>query len=104
MSPLEEALDAPSPQGLSDLGGSWDRGIDRALELLLGGAPVPPVAELSQDRGWALLSWAECMASQITRARDASLLERAVFALLLVDRSGVLDRRDTLVVGGLLRR
>jgi hypothetical protein len=60
--------------------------------------------ELTKDRSWALLGWVERVASRITRVRDEGILDLAIFALQSIGRLEVIDLRDVLLVGGLLRR
>jgi hypothetical protein len=104
MSQMEEALDAPGPIGLSDLGGAWDTRISAALDTSLEPGSASRLMELTMDRAWTLLGWVERVASQITRVRDEGILDLAIFALQSIGRSEVLDLRDVLVVGGLLKR
>jgi hypothetical protein len=104
MSQLEMALDAPSPDGLVDLGGSWDQAVGRAVEAMLLPGGASQVVPLSSKRAWALLSWVEGMATLIARVRDVDVLGRAIFASLWVGASNVIDLRETLLVCGLLRR
>ncbi len=48
---------------------------------------------LTRDRAWVLLSWVEDAASQIVAERRGDLVERAAFAMSLLEASP-LDRRD----------
>ncbi len=104
MSDLEEVLDAPGPGGLKNLGGAWDSQIDDALLEAAKAVGEPHLEGLSKNHAWVLLSWGERAASRLTSAPDDRLLDRAILALLLVEVSGALDRRDTLVVASILRR
>ncbi len=81
---LEESLDSHA--------GAWVREV--------GG---PGSEQLSRDRAWVLLSWAEDAAEAIVNQRRDDLLRRTALALSLLEASP-LDRRDVMVVGLLLRR
>lgn len=105
MTRLDDALDAPIPAGLEDVGGAWDLRVLAALDDMrrrTGGTDLA-LATLDRSRSWALLSWAEGAASLITRVPDQELLVTAVFALLLFGRTRM-DGRDALVVATLLWR
>lgn len=103
MSGLEDALGMPCPSGLGDLGGAWDMRVSHSLESLLALAS-PNEVELTSGRAWALLGWVERMASHVTRVHDPAVLDQAIFALLWIGRSRVIDTREAILVGGLLRR
>ena len=85
-------------------GAGWLAEVERSL----ADAPDAWVAaadsgELSKDRAWVLLSWVEDAASQLVRERRRDLVERAAFAMSLLEASA-LDRRDVMVVAMLVRR
>jgi hypothetical protein len=64
----------------------------------------PPGSEqLSRERAWVLLGWAELSADVIVNQRSARTVRLVGFALSLLEASP-LDRRDVMVVAILLRR
>lgn len=64
---------------------------------------VERLAAFSEDRAWALLSWVELTANMVSRNRDGRQLEVSVFAVSLMENTGI-DRRDRAVAVALLRR
>lgn len=72
---------------------AWTRAVEA---LLREGGP-------GRDRAWVLLSWVEDAASLIVSERRNDLVERAAFAMSLLEASP-LDRRDVMLVAMLVRR
>lgn len=62
---------------------------------------VELVGGLSEVRAWAILSWAETMATTILRSRSFETLSAATFAIALA-RTSTLDRRDCSVVASVV--
>ena len=77
--------------------------VSSSLEALLALAS-PDEVELTSGRAWALLGWVERMASHVTRVRDPLVLDQAIFALVWIGRSHVIDTREAILAGGLLKR
>ncbi len=99
---LTKALESLTPSGLNDLGGAWDSQVSVALGELLTSAPTD--VNLTTDNAWALLSWVEGMASLIARTHDGNLVDRAIFALCVIDSAARIDTREILLIGSVLRR
>ena len=100
MIPLLEQLDAPSPHGLNDLGGAWDMAVldgCRAFARLDEGAKRAIREAMNRDRSWAVVGWAEGMASLAVRQRDRQLLLYGLVGLSLFDRQDF-DSRDAALV------
>jgi hypothetical protein len=100
MTALASFLDAESPTRIEDLGGGWDKAILAACQqfTLLDAAERGRVrSEISRDRGWALIGWAERMASLGVRLRSRDVLILGLVGLSLFDQSEI-DTRDAEVV------
>ena len=106
MSRLTEQLDVPSPHGLDELGGSWDASV---LEQCRGFTKLDEPGKravretMTRDRSWAIVSWAESMASLGARKRDRHLIVYGLVGLSLFDRE-TFDERDAALVFPLLAR
>jgi hypothetical protein len=106
MSALTERLDLASPQGVEDLGGAWDQGVLEACRQLAAmdeTAKEAIRAEMTTDRSWSLLGWAQRMATLTVRTGDPELAATALAGLSLFDRRDF-DGREALVVRALLLR
>ncbi len=85
-------------------GAGWTADVERSLADAPDAWVAAVAAEgLSKDRAWVLLSWVEDAASRLVRERRRDLVERAAFAMSLLEASP-LDRRDVMVVAMLVRR
>ena len=106
MSGLASVLDAQSPTRLNDLGGRWDKAILTAchqLTLLDSTQSGRVRREINRDRSWALIGWAERMASLGVRTQSREVLVLALVGLSFFDQA-VIDSRDAEVVYALLVR
>lgn len=98
---LLEALNRRrTPELLGELGGRWDEAVFAACRRfgqLQAGAKSEVRSSLGRSRSWALLGWAEGMASLAVREANPERLVYGLVALSLVDRS-VVDERDVLLI------
>jgi hypothetical protein len=100
MSELLASLDIPSPLGLDDLGGSWDAAIYEGCRRFaeLGDDAKHEIREkIDRDRSWAIVSWAEGMASLAVREQDGNRLVYGLVGLSLFSHTDF-DPRDAIVV------
>lgn len=106
MTGLPELLDTASPCGLEDLGGRWDQALLAGCcqFALLGEADQQCVRRaMNVKRSWALIGWAEGMATLGVRANSRDVLVSGLIGLSLFNQHAV-DTRDAEVVYALLAR
>lgn len=94
---------APNSRGLGDLDSNWDQAVGAALDAVAVHS-TPAQALVDAGRAWSLLAWAERSATRLTYARSQRALEQAVLAVIYVVDSKLVDARDALIVGSLVRR
>jgi hypothetical protein len=100
MSKLTAQLDAPSPKGLQELGGAWDAAVFdecRRFTTLDETQKQAVRDQMSRDRSWAIVSWAEGMATLAVREGDRQRILYGLVGLSLFD-SDEIDARDVQVV------
>lgn len=103
MTGLPELLDAEAPR---DLGGRWDHALMAGCRqfVLLGEEEKGRVrTAINRDRSWALIGWAEAMATLGVRLGSRDVLEWALVGLSLFDQDAV-DSRDAEMVYAVLIR
>ena len=100
MSQLAARLDSLGPVGLRELGGAWDDEIlieIRRFATLDESNKQAIRSEMNQDRSWAIVSWAEGMATLAVREADPQRLVYGLVGLSLFERNEF-DAREAMVV------
>ena len=100
MSGLAPLLDMPTPVGLEDLGGAWDTALYRECRRfarLDEEAKRAVRGEMNRDRSWAIVGWAEGMASLGVREKDRDRLVYGLVGLSLFCWQDF-DQRDAAVI------
>lgn len=93
-------LDAPAPRSLDDLGGVWDLAIlDECRRFVEADEQWKRAVRepMDRNRSWAIVSWAEGMASLAVREHDRQYLVLGLVGLSLFDHRDF-DARDAAVV------